>query len=254
MIAIVAPMKQEVWGLRKASGIVFARDMQEGARPEQHEGKALLCVTGVGKRKAQAGVNALLDGSIKPDAILSLGFAGALRDDLNAGDLVLSQRLYATGEDAFIESDARLLGLAQDALIGPGAPRHFVADNLTVPRVVSSADGKKLLGRDTTALVVNMEDYWTGKAAMQHGIPFLSVRAVLDTVCQELPPSVIGLGNKGLLRQALQVLLGMVSRPGDVSKIANISKHVKVAQGSLTAFGISFLTRPRAVERGAIHG
>ena len=73
-------------------------------------------ITGVGKEKATAGVMALMDAPEKPDAILSLGFAGGLHSPLATGDLVLSRRLYATGESAFIEADPRLLQAAQEAL------------------------------------------------------------------------------------------------------------------------------------------
>ena len=212
-----------------------------------------MCVTGVGKDRALAGMKALMDGPAMPDSILSLGFAGALRDGLGTGDLVLSRRLYAVGEDTFIEPDARLLDLAQEALEGPAAPRHFIADTLTVSRMVSSATEKGRLANATTAWVVNMEDYWIGKVAIQGGIPFLSVRAVLDTAHQELPTFLEGLGDKGLLRQAFHVVANGIARPWDVPRVVNLSKQVRVAQDRLADFGLSFVARMTAAGSCAIY-
>ena len=186
-------------------------------------------------------MKALLDRPDTPDCILSLGFAGALREDLATGDLVLSRRLYATGEEAFFESDRRLLSLAQDTLKGSEAPRHFIADTLTVTEPVLGAVDKQRLGLETNAWVANMEDYWIGRASTERGIPFLSVRAVVDTARQDLPSFVVGLGDKGPLMQALHVAANVIARPWDVTRIMALSEQAKIAQDNLAIFGLSFV-------------
>ena len=102
-------------------------------------------MSGVGSQRVRNGLNELLDGPERPDAVLALGFAGALRDELRTGDLVLSRRLYSSGEEASLEADPRLLELAQEALQGSSMPRHYVADSVTVPRMVHSRAGKRRL-------------------------------------------------------------------------------------------------------------
>ena len=250
MIAIVAPMKQELSGLIQQMGQQMGGAYQctfpQKTPQEMKEGAVLVHVTGVGKERALAGVEALFNRSVRPDCIVSLGFAGALRDGLDTGDLVLSRRLYATGEEAFLEPDAHLLGLAQEALKVPQAPRHFIADALTVPHVVYSAAEKGRLAITSTAWVANMEDYWIGKAVTQQGVPFLSVRAVLDTARQELPPFVAELGEKGPLGQILHVAANLLAGPRNVPRVVNLSKQVRVAQASLAAFGLSFVARMKA--------
>jgi nucleoside phosphorylase len=198
-------------------------------------------VSGVGREKAQASAETVLDQRARPDCILSLGFAGALRDGLETGDLVLARRLYASGEDTFIESDANLLSMAQEVLDRPGSPRSFIADSVTVPEMVTSSIEKEQLAGGTGAWIANMEDYWVGKAAIHRRVPFLSVRAVLDTARQEPPPYVARLGDKGLLGQVLHVMANGIKRPQDIPEMVNLSKQVKAAQGSLAAFGLSFL-------------
>ena len=238
-MAVVASMEQEVSALKRLCT----------------DGRVLAHVTGVGKDRALKGMVALLeDPPARPDCILSLGFAGALRDDLKTGDLVLSQRLYATGEDTVLESDASLLSLAQDVLDSSDTHRYSIANSLTVPQVVFGAAGKGRLAVATTSSVVNMEDYWIGQSSARRGIPFLSVRAVLDTAKQELPPFVAGLGDKGTLTQALQVGANVVARPGYVPELVKLVKQVKVAQESLASFGISFISRVTTAGSYAIYG
>ena len=229
MIAIVASMEREVGGLRRA--------LQAGQSQP-----ARILVSGVGSQRARNGLSELLDGPERPDAVLAIGFAGALRDELRTGDLVLSRRLHSSGEEASLESDPRLLELVQEALQGPSMPRHYMADNVTVPSMVYSAAGKRRLAGATTAWVANMEDYWTGKAALQSGIPFVSVRAVLDTVDQELPPFVASIGDKRILGQLMHVAANLVLRPWDLPKVVTLSKQVAVAQRSLTAGGLALVS------------
>ena len=238
MIAIVASMDREVLGLRKALEAKSAASVQAGS--------FLVHVTGVGKERALKGIKDVLCGPSRPALILSLGFAGALREGLFTGDLVLARRLCAVGEDDALDPDLSLLDLAQEAVRHSDAPRHFTADSLTVSHVVSSVAEKGRLARDTTAWVANMEDYWLGRTAIQEGIPFLSVRAVLDTAQQELPPFLAGLENKGALRQTIELMAHGITDPRRVLRVAILSKQARLAQDRLTAFGLLFTTRAMA--------
>ena len=83
MIAIVAAMKDEVRRL--------------GSLRRTAKGQASVTVSGVGKEKALAAASSLCDGDSPPSLVLSIGFSGALSDDLSVGDLVLARRLLSTG-------------------------------------------------------------------------------------------------------------------------------------------------------------
>ena len=231
MIAVVASMEREV---RRT------RETHAGTGPP--ESHVLVHVIGVGRDRALDGMKALLDRPARPDAILAVGFGGALRDELATGDLVVSRRLYVEGEGTFFESDPCLVELAREVLDGPGLPRYFVADTLTVPHVVTAAEKARLAGV-TPGWVASMEDYWIGKAAAAHGIAFLSVRTVLDTASQELPALVAELGNKTPIEQLLRLVANVVLKPQDLPRIVKLSKQAKVAQDSLAAFSLSFVSR-----------
>lgn len=237
MIAIVASMEREVSFLM---GRAWLNGSDTG-EARTGEVRALVCVTGVGAKKASAGTADMLDGSARPDCVLSLGFATALVEGLDTGDLVLCPRLFATGWDGVVASDSYLLRQAQEGLRGPGAPRHFVADSLTVDRMVSEAGEKKRLAEATSAWVANMEDFWVGAEVARHRIPFLSVRAVLDTARQGLPPYLAGIGDKRPLMQALHVAANGLVRPWSIPGVVRLSGQAKLARASLAAFCTAFL-------------
>ena len=237
-MAVVASMEREVSALR----------------PLCTDGRVTVHVTGMGRDMALKGIAALLESRpVKPDCILSLGFAGALRDELETGDLVLSQRLYAVGEDSPIESDASLLSLAKDVLDSPDTGRYAIADSLTVPQAVLGAEEKGRLAIATTSSVVNMEDYWVAQSSVRHGIPFLSVRAVLDTAEQELPPFVSGLEHKGALTRALRLGANLTARPGYVPGLVKLAKQAGIAQRSLASFGVSFVSRIATIDGHTVY-
>ena len=220
--------------------------------PGQAAGSYVFQVTGTGKARALRGIEALFRSPNAPSHILSVGFAGALNKDLRTGDLVLSRRLYATGEEEAVESDEGLLELAQGHLESQGAPRRFVADSLTVGALVCTASEKVALAVKTSAWIANMEDYWVGRQAALHGVPFLSVRAVLDTADQEIPEFAAALGDRGPLMQALLASAKCIARPGNLPSLLKLSRQTRIAQASLEGFCHPFVFRI-SVDRRAGH-
>ena len=214
-----------------------------GSLRGQAAGSYLFQVSGTGKARAIRGVEALLQSPNAPSYILSVGFAGALREELRTGDLVLSRRLYATGEEEAVEPDGALLELAQETLEAQGNPRHFVADSLTVGAPVCTASEKKALAATTSAWIANMEDYWVGSLAARHGVPFLSVRVVLDTTDQEIPEFAAALGDRGPLMQALMATAKCIARPGNLPVLLKLSRQIRTAQASLEGFCLPFVSK-----------
>jgi nucleoside phosphorylase len=209
-----------------------------------------LHVTGVGRARATAALEAILEAGPAPVAVLSLGFAGGIKEELRPGDLVLGQRLLAAGEDLPLYGDARLLATAQAALARPGSPRYFMAGTVTVPRMLRTREEKASVHRATQAWAAVMEDYWLAVQAARHGAPFLSVRAVLDTASQELPAFVAGQGDKGKFGQLVSVAANLIVRPRYLPTVLNLSRQVRAAGDSLATFGVSFVD---CLDAGASH-
>jgi len=131
--------------------------------------------------------------------ILSIGFAGGLQPELVTGDVVLADRIQTwpgrtvpedtvpaytmpqggVSEGPFVTPNARLASLAAMAAQQAGLSLHhglLLSHNM----LVSGTVDKRLLGRYTGALAVDMESYWVGSLAAVYHLPLLSMRAILD--------------------------------------------------------------------------
>ncbi len=214
---------------------------------------ATVHVSGVGKDKSKQRIEALLRSSKRPDAILSLGFARALVEDLRTGDLVLADKLHSSDDPVVLESDGALLNLAKKSLEQPGLPRYFVAGSLTVTQAVLTSHEREQHTTDA-AWIANMEDYWVAKEAIQQGIPFLSVRAVLDTRHQQIPAFAAGLGHHGKIMQPILALPNVMLRPWSVGALLRLSRQADIAEKSLAAFGLPFVSRLKELGSNAISG
>ena len=205
-------------------------------------------VLGTGKHNAVLGIKSLLESPTPPNVVISVGYAAALKDNLRTGDLVVSRHLYCIDELDALESDRQLVDLAQESLNQPGGPRGLIGDSVTVPQVVASAHDKEELADRTDALIANMEDYWIAREVVRRDVPFLSIRVVLDTVSQNLPPFVAELGDKGRSRQVLLVLANVLRRPASIPPLVRLARQSEEAQKALAAFIRTFV--PRVKEAG----
>ena len=225
MIAIVAAMDREVRGIR-----------QEGLGLPGGPTAIMVKVSGTGKDNAVSGIKSLLESPTPPDIVLSVGYAAALKDDLKTGDLVISKQFHINEGTEVLESDSRLVDLTRGILDRSEELRGFIGDSVTVPHVAASKLEKMELVNRTDALIANMEDYWIAAELARRGMPFLSVRAVLDTVDQEIPPFVTRLGDAGIFRQMALVLANTISRPARISQLMHLARQSAEAQQTLVAF------------------
>ena len=231
MIVIIAAMEQEVSFLRYLLA----------------QGKAdiPLVTTGVGRDNSVNGVRGLLQ-EVRPRLLLHVGFGGALQPGLRSGDLVLCSRLRLWEEDiakggaTSVESEKGLLETARNALKSVGLKFHE-GDALTTSRLVRKGQTKRGLGTATTALVVDLESYWIGLEARSHGVPFLSVRSVLDTVSQGLPLFVEAFTERNGWSKPPMVVGAFIREPWNVKEAWRLRSQATSAQRSLGLFARAFL-------------
>lgn len=180
-----------------------------------HETPSLVFTAGgVGARPAAAAALLMADHA-KPDALVSLGFCGALTDDLQAPDLVLG------GTTAHPATPA-LLDLARTS--APNAKSGAVH---TVPKVLVKADEKRALAKSSGAAVVDMEADAVGVVARARNLGFLCVKVVIDTPSEPLASTYAG---------CWTVFRDIVTRPGTIGQMIYDSKRVKVAAERLRDF------------------
>ncbi|HXX94724.1 MAG TPA: hypothetical protein VEN81_13910 [Planctomycetota bacterium] len=174
-----------------------------------------LAASGIGTRRADLGARRLAEGS---EGLLSVGFCGGLDDSLRPGDLIL-------GGIRDFEASPGLLELARRT--GP----HRLGSVATVDHVVVDLEEKRSIARQTGALAVEMEAEAVATVARNRGIPFLSVKVVLDTPVEPLASSYDGFR---------RVAWDLLRRPWLVGRMIGDGNRARGAARRLGEFFVAF--------------
>ena len=222
-------------------------------------------VVGVGKEAVHRSLNRWLKArgagstSNRPDRLLLLGFAGAVDPALGCGDLILAGRYCLhqgtpdelgpeeVGKD-FFEADSSMLEQAAAAAGAPGLAWRQV-ESLTVGRPVRSGEEKAAIHRrrpvgPLNLGAINMEDYWVAEFAARAEIPFLAVRAVIDSAGQTIPSYAMG-----LQEGRWSALASAAARPWQLPNLVRLASNRRLAQRSLRRFVLAFLQNPDGLDK-----
>ena len=236
MIALLGALKEEISCLRKR--MTIAETVSEDAftlfRGTWQGRKILLAQTGMGKQRAQAATRHLVE-RYPITTLVSLGFAGALTDELRVGDVVLYSAVHcaddaASQQGAYCVSDD-LLARATGALEGV-AVNISCKTGVTVPHAVLSPEEKGELADSFDASVVDMESYWIAEIASERRIPLVIIRSGSDTKREPLLPFEQMMTEDGdvLWREAVGYFL---RQPQHLAVVGRLYKHAKAASRNL---------------------
>ena len=128
--------------------------------------------TGVGERVCRQRLGKFLENQ-QFDLLISTGFAGALSDELQVGDLLLAKNFSTIELNEKRSSVSRL-------------PIHM-GDLLTAPTLIDSSDERTEIARRSGAAAVDMETEFIARACAAHGIPLLSLHVITDTPREPFP-------------------------------------------------------------------
>jgi adenosylhomocysteine nucleosidase len=122
--------------------------------------------TGVGEKVCRERLGKFLQDQ-QFDLLISAGFAGALDDELQIGDLLLAKN-FSTFD------------LNKRRSLFSSLPIH-IADLLTVPALIDSGEERNNMAREVGAAAVDMETKFIARACAAHALPLLSLRVISDT-------------------------------------------------------------------------
>jgi adenosylhomocysteine nucleosidase len=198
----------------------------------------LLVQTGMGRMRAEPATRSLLE-MYDVDAVISFGFGGALRDDLDAGDLVLASALYAVGESFPAEPiaeassvDDRLRTQAGQLLEDAGVAWTTGAF-VTMTKLVTDSEEKRKLGEAYRAAIVDMESSWIAHIASRKTVPFVALRAVSDTLQEGILPFEHLMTSSGTWKWRETVTF-FLRRPGRVKGLFHLAANARRARRCLS--------------------
>ena len=173
--------------------------------------------------------------------IVLAGLAGGLDPSLGTGTIILDSadpRLAATRRASAAPPDGERVGRERaqdtgkaDAVPMPPEIRGRVH---TATGIVATPAEKAALFSRTGGAAVDMETDIVRAAARAAGVPFTSLRAILDTADEALPPWLASVTDD-LGRPRPLALAGRILRhPSSVKYLTRLSRQTKVALQSLT--------------------
>ncbi len=173
-------------------------------------------ITGMGRGNAERTVRAALE-DIRPNALITAGFAGGLRPGLALGTVLV-------GDD----SDP---GLTQ-RLVAAGARKATI---FCSERVASTAAQKHQLHQQTGADAVEMESGSICALCRSAGIPSATVRVVLDTAEEDLPLDFNSLMTPEQKLSAGKLALALAKSPGKIGGLLRLQKQSAESAQKLAA-------------------
>jgi adenosylhomocysteine nucleosidase len=200
----------------------------------------LLIVSGVGAAAAAQAARRLA--AAGAGALISWGMAGGLDPALTAGTLVLPSEVVSPDGARFLTAhDWRECTSRAIAAIGPLCSGRL----LTSREALSSVAAKALAFRDTAAVAVDMESSAVAEVAAQARLPFLAVRAIVDTAAEAVPQAALTATRPGTDAARLgQVLGALIRMPWELPAMIRLAGSYAAARRSLGAVARSGALAP----------
>jgi nucleoside phosphorylase len=201
-------------------------------------GEVVVVKTGIGAAQAAAAARAMAgDGAF--DLCLSTGCAGALASELACGDAVIASHLVDAGNRRWTVDESARTALGQAAR--RAGLRAVGGAVLCSPSVLATVEDKRSAAARTAAVAVEMEGIPLAAHAAEGGIPFASVRVVLDAADTGIDTSA-GLvdGQTGDVRP-LAVARALLTRKPSWSSMRSMQRMLATAEHSLERFFAAFL-------------
>lgn len=205
-----------------------------------HKKRVVIVESGIGAEKAAAATGALLQ-VFRPARVISAGFSGALTKSLKRNCVVWPKIIID-------RKSGETLDLWQKLIVGESSEkssekssdpfncRFVVGTLLTAEKVVESPAEKKRLAERFGASLVDMEGFAVGKVCERHGVPFLSIRVILDEADETMPSDLKNLADAAQSHPArlLGAFFGAVkNRPSSLLDMYKLKENALVAADTL---------------------
>ena len=192
---------------------------------------SLLALSGIGRAAASAAAQALVDAGVS--ALMSFGMAGGLDPQLEPGNVVIPCELLSSDGARYAASQAW-----REQVAAAIRPLCAVTDGhlLTSSHAIETPADKAAAFRDTGAAAVDMESAAVAEIAAKHNLPFIAVRAIVDTAADALPRAVVAASRAGSVRIA-RLIGGLILAPREIVALIRLAQRYRIAMRTLHTIG-----------------
>jgi adenosylhomocysteine nucleosidase len=236
------------------AGVVAALDLEARSfrpRTRRRDGLfevsdgTLVAVSGMGRAAAVDAAGALVDAGAT--ALVSWGLAGGLDPALQAGTICLPSVVVSRDGTPFA-TDLHWREILRAAI----SQRLIVVGGklLTSAVALEEVAAKAAAFGETGAVAVDMESTGVAHIAALNKLPFVAVRAIVDTAGDSLPSAVKAAGTEGRVRLA-RLILRVASAPREIAPLLRLAIRYRAAARALGTVARSGALAPLAF--GAAH-
>jgi adenosylhomocysteine nucleosidase len=192
---------------------------------------SLLALGGIGRDAAAAAALALVDAGAT--ALMTFGMAGGLDPALEPGSVVIPCELLTTAGDRYVASRAW-----REQVAAAVSPLRAVTEGnlLTSAQALETPADKAAAFRTTGATAVDMESAAVAEIAARHQLPFIAVRAIVDTAADRLPRAVVAASRAGRVQYA-RLIGGLIVAPHEIFSLLRLARRYRIAMRSLRVIG-----------------
>lgn len=192
-----------------------------------------LFVSGTGAARARQGAECLLANGA--EYLLSLGTAGALAMEINAGDVIVPERVILD-RDRHHDTDEAWRTVVVRGLLARGVPVHG-GELLHATEIIRNTEDKRALYQNTGAVAVDMESAAVLETASAAGVPSLVVRVVVDPADLSIPEFILAHSDPYGRARLGGILWSLLQRPGQLPRLLRLARGYRAAAGRLRQLG-----------------
>jgi adenosylhomocysteine nucleosidase len=254
MLLLIAALSEEVNGILRA-GRYDRVDAPQGflayrttPSPKADTPDIAIMLTGAGRERATKAARWAME-EFKPSAVMSIGFGGGTKDTMQPGDLALGTELYRLDGSPFywdheqlgdpLLPDRALLGQARNAVEVAGIDFEL-GPIINLPTIAKTTGMKEWIGEALEGVAVDMESYMVCEVAADAGVPFVAVRAVVDTAEMDLPDIVAQIDQGPAGGRIIPAIRFLSRHPYSIARLTRLARAAARARRSLTEFFLEF--------------
>lgn len=254
MLLLIAALSEEVNGILRSANFQTVPGPENLAayrlrsEPASQELDVAVVLTGTGRERASAAARWAF-AEFKPTAMISIGFGGGTMETLQPGDLVLGTRLFRLDGSPFywdsdqlgdpLIPDRYLLSAARNAVEVAGIDFEL-GSIINLPTVAKTAGMKRWIGEELNGACVDMESFVVCEVAVDQNVPFVALRAIVDTVEMDLPDLVGQIGQAPTGGRLIPALKHIARNPLDLTSLTRLGRAASRARRSLAGFFLEF--------------
>jgi len=197
-------------------------------------GEVVLVKTGMGMTQAEGAARAIRDRG-QFELFMSTGCAGALAAELVPGDVAVATVVVANHLRDQFEIHREHCAHAQ-RVAERAALRVITGPVLCSPHALATAEQKRAAAVQHGAVAVEMEGSSIAAEAAERGIPFVSVRTVLDTADTELRHAGRFIDPRTGAVKPFALAGYLATHPGALTDLLAMQRMMHAAQSSLERF------------------